>query len=90
MTEETQLKTDDVMPPTARDLPEGTPLLRSIYLYATTGCNLCCRHCWITPTFVNGEPSAGDCIDLDRQEGHSKARPDLFIKPSHSVSNRSN
>lgn len=47
------------------DLPEGVPRLRAFYLYMTTGCNLRCRHCWITPTFVNGKPSPGDCIDLD-------------------------
>jgi SynChlorMet cassette radical SAM/SPASM protein ScmF len=23
-----------------------------------------CRHCWITPTFVDGKPSPGDCLDL--------------------------
>ena len=33
--------------------------------YMCTGCNLKCRHCWITPTFVNGEPSPGDAIDVD-------------------------
>ena len=65
MTEDTQTKTGDIASAPPLDLPEGIPPLRSIYLYAVTGCNLCCRHCWITPTFVNGEPSAGDCIDLD-------------------------
>ncbi len=48
---------------TAVLLPDGVPQLRSIYMYLTTGCNLCCRHCWITPTFVNGQPSAGDVVD---------------------------
>jgi SynChlorMet cassette radical SAM/SPASM protein ScmF len=47
------------------DLPEGVPPLFTFYLYLTNGCNLACRHCWITPTFVNGEPSPGDCLDLD-------------------------
>jgi SynChlorMet cassette radical SAM/SPASM protein ScmF len=47
------------------DLPEGVPPLNAFYLYLTTGCNLACRHCWITPTFVKGEPSPGDCLDLD-------------------------
>lgn len=42
----------------------------------TTGCNLCCRHCWITPTFVNGKPSAGDCIELDMlKDAVRQARP---------------
>lgn len=51
--------------PPPLDLPEGVPPLSSFYLYMTTGCNLACRHCWITPTFVNGEPSPGDCLDVD-------------------------
>jgi len=46
------------------DLPEGVPPLHTFYLYLTNGCNLSCRHCWITPTFVNGKPSPGDCLDL--------------------------
>lgn len=46
-------------------LPDGVPRLQAFYLYMTTGCNLCCRHCWITPTFVNGEPSRGDYIDVE-------------------------
>ncbi len=63
-------KNNDVITPKGSklenlDLPEGTPKLVSIYLYAVTGCNLCCRHCWITPTFVNGKPDPGDCIDLN-------------------------
>jgi SynChlorMet cassette radical SAM/SPASM protein ScmF len=41
------------------------PALTSFYLYLTNGCNLRCRHCWITPKFVNGEPDPGDCLDLD-------------------------
>ncbi len=49
---------------TTLDLPEGVPPLNAFYLYLTTGCNLACRHCWITPTFVKGEPSPGDCLDL--------------------------
>ncbi|NQU11606.1 radical SAM protein [bacterium] len=47
------------------DLPDGVPPLRAFYLYLSTGCNLRCRHCWITPTFVNGRPSSGDVIDMD-------------------------
>jgi SynChlorMet cassette radical SAM/SPASM protein ScmF len=47
------------------DLPEGVPPLFTFYLYVTNGCNLACRHCWITPVFVNGRPSPGDCLDLD-------------------------
>ena len=47
-------------------LPAGVPRLRAIYLYLTTGCNLACRHCWITPTFVKGEPAPGDCLEPDQ------------------------
>ncbi len=46
-------------------LPEGIPALFTFYLYITNDCNLACRHCWITPGFVNGKPSTGDCLDLD-------------------------
>lgn len=45
------------------DLLEGVPSLNAFYLYLTNGCNLFCRHCWITPTLVNGKPSPGDCMD---------------------------
>jgi SynChlorMet cassette radical SAM/SPASM protein ScmF len=51
--------------PQAIDLPEGVPPLFTYYLYITNGCNLACRHCWITPSFVNGKPSPGDCLDID-------------------------
>ncbi|MBD3385331.1 radical SAM protein, partial [candidate division KSB1 bacterium] len=46
-------------------LPEGIPPLRSFYLYLSDGCNLACRHCWITPHFVDGEPDPGQVIDKD-------------------------
>ena len=58
------------------DLPEGVPPLSTFYLYMSTGCNLKCRHCWITPTFVHGEPSPGDVIDVDLlREAVDEARP---------------
>ena len=65
--EAVDLKTESTEKPVERkwDLPEGVPPLFTFYLYLTNGCNLACRHCWITPTFVNGEPSPGDCLDLD-------------------------
>jgi len=47
------------------DLPPDVPALRMFYLYLSAGCNLHCRHCWITPTFVNGKPTPGECIDFD-------------------------
>jgi SynChlorMet cassette radical SAM/SPASM protein ScmF len=47
------------------DLPDGVPALRAFYLYLSTSCNLACRHCWITPRFVNGKPDPGDVIDVD-------------------------
>ncbi len=49
----------------AFELPEGVPPLRSLYLYMSNSCNLACRHCWITPRFVNGKPDPGDVIDVD-------------------------
>lgn len=56
---------DTIPAPVAVDLPEGVPALRTFYLYLSSGCNLHCRHCWITPTFVNGNPAAGECIDFE-------------------------
>ncbi|MCJ7739165.1 MAG: radical SAM protein [Anaerolineae bacterium] len=47
------------------DLPDGVPPLRAFYLYLSNSCNLACRHCWITPRFVDGRPDPGDVIDLD-------------------------
>ncbi len=62
-------------PPTP-NLPDGVPPLTSFYLYITSGCNLACRHCWITPTFVQGEPSPGECLDLDLlRRAVAEARP---------------
>lgn len=49
-------------------LPDGVPPLRSFYLYLVTGCNLACRHCWITPTFYKGKPATGDVMDYDLLE----------------------
>lgn len=45
------------------ELPDGIPNLFSYYLYLSNSCNLRCRHCWITPTYVNGKPSPGEVID---------------------------
>jgi SynChlorMet cassette radical SAM/SPASM protein ScmF len=47
------------------DLPEGVPPLRAFYLYLSTSCNLACRHCWITPRFVDGKAHPGDIIDVE-------------------------
>jgi len=60
----------------ALDLPAGVPPLRAFYLYLSNSCNLACRHCWITPRFVDGRPSPGDVIDLEllRQAVH-EAKP---------------
>ena len=41
------------------------PALRTFYLYLSAGCNLHCRHCWITPTFVQGRPVPAECLDFD-------------------------
>ncbi|MDD4650663.1 MAG: radical SAM protein [Methanothrix sp.] len=49
-------------------LPEGVPPLRAFYLYMTTGCNLRCRHCWVVPRFVKGEPDPGEIIDPQHLE----------------------
>lgn len=41
------------------------PPLRSFYLYLTSGCNLCCRHCWVAPSFSPREPDPDECLDVD-------------------------
>ncbi len=46
-------------------LPQAVPPLRTFYLYMSNSCNLACRHCWITPRFVNGKPDPGDVIDVE-------------------------
>lgn len=38
--------------------------LRSIYFYLTEGCNLRCRHCWISPKYQN-ENQACAALDFD-------------------------
>ncbi len=47
------------------NLPEDIPALKSFYLYLSDSCNLRCRHCWITPTFVDGKATPGNVIDVD-------------------------
>jgi SynChlorMet cassette radical SAM/SPASM protein ScmF len=32
-------------------LPEGVPPLFQYYVYLTSGCNLACQHCWISPAY---------------------------------------
>jgi SynChlorMet cassette radical SAM/SPASM protein ScmF len=58
------------------DLPEGVPVLRSFYLYMSDSCNLRCRHCWITPTFVDGKPSTGEVVDIELlRQAVNEAKP---------------
>lgn len=44
-------------------LPEGVPPLRTFYVYMTKGCNLACRHCWLSPEFKLGGETGGH-LDL--------------------------
>lgn len=58
------------------DLPEGIPPLRAFYLYLSNSCNLACRHCWITPRFVDGRPDPGEVIDVaDLMAAIAEAKP---------------
>ena len=43
-------------------LPEGIPALRQYYVYMTAGCNLACRHCWLSPKY---QPDGGTGGHLD-------------------------
>jgi len=68
--------TTEANPKRKYNIPEGVPSLTTFYLYMTTGCNLFCQHCWITPTFVKGKPSPGEFIDLhDLKNAVEEAKP---------------
>jgi SynChlorMet cassette radical SAM/SPASM protein ScmF len=43
-------------------LPEGCPRLNSYYIYLTGGCNLACKHCWLSPSF-QPDGSTGGHLD---------------------------
>jgi SynChlorMet cassette radical SAM/SPASM protein ScmF len=65
----------DIRPPLAA-LPPEVPALKVFYLYLSAGCNLHCRHCWITPTFVHGQPVTGECLDFGLLRGAvAEAKP---------------
>jgi SynChlorMet cassette radical SAM/SPASM protein ScmF len=49
----------------APDLPEGVPPLRTFYIYLSDNCNLRCRHCWIEPRFVDGQPDPARNTDVE-------------------------
>ncbi len=44
-------------------MPSEAPPLRTFYLYVSGGCNLNCRHCWISPEFDPGA-SRSSFLDL--------------------------
>ncbi len=57
-------------------LPPGVPPLRMFYLYLSAGCNLHCRHCWITPSFIKGKPVPAECLDIELiKEAVHEAKP---------------
>ena len=56
---------DRSAPAPAAGMPPDVPALKMFYLYLSAGCNLHCRHCWITPTFVQGKPVPAECLDFD-------------------------
>ena len=57
-------------------MPPDVPALKMFYLYLSAGCNLHCRHCWITPTFVHGRPVPGECLDSNLLQGAvAEAKP---------------
>ena len=58
------------------EMPPDVPALKMFYLYLSAGCNLHCRHCWITPTFVHGKPVPGECLDFELLKGAvAEAKP---------------
>jgi len=46
------------------ELLEGVPPLNTYYMYLTGGCNLACRHCWISPSYQAGGGTGGH-LDID-------------------------
>ena len=50
-----------------RNIPEGVPPLKSVYLHVSGNCNLACRHCWIDPVSQTGS-SKGRYVEI----GHVK------------------
>ncbi len=40
------------------------PPLTTYYMYISGGCNLACRHCWISPTFEK-DGGRGECLDFN-------------------------
>lgn len=40
-------------------MPEGCPQLNSYYIYLTGGCNLACKHCWLSPKFQRDGGTGG-------------------------------
>lgn len=46
------------------ELPEGCPPLNTYYVYLTAGCNLACRHCWLSPKFQRNGGTGGH-LDYD-------------------------
>ena len=49
-------------------LPDGVPSLTTYYFYLTHGCNLACKHCWLSPEFKNNGRTGGH-LDLDLLKG---------------------
>jgi MoaA/NifB/PqqE/SkfB family radical SAM enzyme len=66
----------DTPAPAGADMPPDVPALKMFYLYLSAGCNLHCRHCWITPTFVHGQPVPGESLDFELLKGAvAEAKP---------------
>lgn len=46
------------------ELPASCPPLNTYYVYLTEGCNLACRHCWLSPKFQQ-DGGTGGHLDYD-------------------------
>ncbi len=46
------------------ELPAGVPALNTYYAYLTSGCNLACQHCWLSPAY-QPEGGTGGHLDFD-------------------------
>jgi SynChlorMet cassette radical SAM/SPASM protein ScmF len=62
------------------ELSVGIPPLNSYYIYLTSGCNLACKHCWISPTFQPHGTTGGH---LDYQLFETAIEEGLLLGLSH-------
>lgn len=61
-----------------------TPSLRHIYFYLTEGCNLACRHCWLSPK-VDQKGSSHPILSIELFETAIREAKPLALLASSSL-----